>query len=866
MAKQQLLLVDSDPRGVRVLEVSLKKAGYTVTTARDVEDALAKVDLSVPDLILTDTRLAGGDGFQLVRRLKDHPEWAAIPIVFLASDKAIEDKVRGLELGVEDYLTKPIFVRELLARVNLLLQKRSTERLTNPRHSGRTRFAGSISDMASVDLLQTIEVSRKSGVARVTFAAQTATFWFREGNVVDAVLGRLEGEEAIYRMLVWSEGTFEVEFGPPSGVVREQTITTSTQALLMEGMRRVDEWGRLLEQLPALDTVFEVDRAVLVDRLGEIPDELNGILRLVDGHRTVLELVDASPFEDLSTLSTVSKLYFEGLLVPAEPGRAEAVIPAPEEPARTSGKLTLRPAASEEMVPHSHDARASAEPMMRPSADEALQSALAAVDREVAPPPSSTRPATRPPDTAPYSLRHGPELVDRPSDETKAVDLALAALAGVTDAPPLPRLDADKQQAGSGMARPADGAVAIIEPAAEEAEPRELDARRAEAASSRRIPASAANVEVVGHEPEGRASSTKLTAAHVAPEVPETARAIDAGAGASARTERGAPELPLAAASPVEDSADVPEPVTAVSGALGPAAVIPAVSGNTQRGMKPPPLPHDVELAAAAAAKMESNGVAVALPASQEAFDDDISHPAFFAKSETEVHDEHVRRETGEDFEEAPITPRTRVPAHRARTIVLLVVGGAAVVILFAVVRQAMRGPAPPTATTTTEASIGPAPTATPAPSPSPAPTFDEQPLGTTSASVAPIVEPSASVAPSVSAAIAPTASEAPTASAAPSASAAPTASASAVADPDAALSGAELLAKARGLVGSSPGRAVALARMAAGKGAGGSAYYVMGAAYQTMGSNGAAKNAYATCAKMGGAEAGECAALVEGM
>ena len=105
MAKQQLLLVDSDPRGIRVLEVSLKKAGYTVTTATNVEDALQVVDVSVPDLILTDTRLDGGDGFTLVRRLKEHPEWSQIPIVFLASDKAIEAKVRGLELGVEDYLT-----------------------------------------------------------------------------------------------------------------------------------------------------------------------------------------------------------------------------------------------------------------------------------------------------------------------------------------------------------------------------------------------------------------------------------------------------------------------------------------------------------------------------------------------------------------------------------------------------------------------------------------------------------------------------------------------------------------------------------------------------------------------------------------
>ena len=153
MAKQKLLLVDADPRSVRVLEVSLKKAGYSVTTAVDGKDALAKVELSTPDLALSDTRLPKLDGYAFVRKLKEKPEWAGIPVVFLTSQKSVEDKIRGLELGVEDYLTKPIFVRELLARVNLLLARRTQENIAQNRLSigGRTRFSGSIHDMAVVD-------------------------------------------------------------------------------------------------------------------------------------------------------------------------------------------------------------------------------------------------------------------------------------------------------------------------------------------------------------------------------------------------------------------------------------------------------------------------------------------------------------------------------------------------------------------------------------------------------------------------------------------------------------------------------------------------------------------------------------------
>jgi CheY-like chemotaxis protein len=296
------------------LEVSLKKAGYIVTTASDGVDALSKIQISAPDLVLADTRLPRMDGYELVRHLKENPDHAMIPVVFLTSQRLTEDKIRGLELGVEDYLTKPIFVRELIARVNLLLARRKQQSLaTSIPNATRTRLTGSLEDMGLVDLLQTFEVSRKSGMARVREPRGKALIiYFREGKVVDAELGRLRGEEAVYRGLIWNSGTFEVEFRP---IQNEDIIPTSTQGLLMEGMRRVDEWGRMLEQLPPLLTIFDVDHQQLLERLGEIPDELNGILRLFDGGRTLADVVDDSPFEDLSTLSNISKLYFEGILV-----------------------------------------------------------------------------------------------------------------------------------------------------------------------------------------------------------------------------------------------------------------------------------------------------------------------------------------------------------------------------------------------------------------------------------------------------------------------------------------------------------------------------------------------------------------------
>ena len=309
MAKQHLLVVNYDSESLRVMEVSLRKAGFTVTTAVGGVDGLNKARLSSPDLIVSEIRMPEMDGFEFCRQLKADAKLSDIPFLFLTIETAIDFKVRGLELGVDDYLTKPIFNKELITRIKILLEKKGKGSLE--RKDPKGRFSGSLSDIGVVDLIQTIEMGRKSG--RISFSRDQVqgSIFFRNGKVIDAEAGPLKGEAAVYRLLVWNEGTFEMEFG-------EQTladvVTLSTQGLLMEGMRRVDEWSRFSEQLPPLNTRFDIDAASLIDRLSEIPDEANTILKLLDGKHTLLQVIDRSDFGDLEALSFISKLYFEGII------------------------------------------------------------------------------------------------------------------------------------------------------------------------------------------------------------------------------------------------------------------------------------------------------------------------------------------------------------------------------------------------------------------------------------------------------------------------------------------------------------------------------------------------------------------------
>jgi len=408
VSKQSLLLVDGDIRSLRVLEVSLRKAGFTVTPAASVADALDKLDLHTPDLIISETTFPEGDGFELRRRVRANPDWAEIPFIFLTAEAAIENKIRGLELGVDDYLTKPIYIKEIVTRINILLQKRQRLRFEE-RKDGRTRFAGRVADMPVVDVIQTIEISRKSGVIQfVGEHGRQAAIYFRDGKVIDAEAGTLQGEDAVYRLLTWNEGDFEVLFRT---VRRREVIQTSSQGLLMEGMRRLDEWSRLLEQLPPLTHRFEIDTPALAARLGEIPDDNNKILRLIDGKRTLLEVIDASDFGDLECLQAVSRLFFEELLldldqetpahrVPGKPTpRVEVEAPTPiEEVASgpiaraTSDRIETPPMAdtqpvmdaevlSVESARHADVAEAEPGPLMggyRPSSLRLIDDAIAA--------------------------------------------------------------------------------------------------------------------------------------------------------------------------------------------------------------------------------------------------------------------------------------------------------------------------------------------------------------------------------------------------------------------------------------------------------------------------------------------------------
>jgi len=125
--KPRILVVDDEPEAVELVEFNLKQAGYAVTTAADGAEALKKARSQTPDLIVLDVMLPEMDGFEICKTLRLDATTAKVPIIMLTAKAAEIDRVLGLELGADDYLTKPFSPRELLLRVKKILARFQTE-------------------------------------------------------------------------------------------------------------------------------------------------------------------------------------------------------------------------------------------------------------------------------------------------------------------------------------------------------------------------------------------------------------------------------------------------------------------------------------------------------------------------------------------------------------------------------------------------------------------------------------------------------------------------------------------------------------------------------------------------------------------
>mgnify|MGYP006277887805 FL=1 len=145
ISKYKILVVDDEKRMVRFIQLNLEQDGFQVVTAYNGEEALDQVRTQLPDLVLLDIMMPDIDGFQVLKKIR---EVSTVPVIMLTAKGEEDDRVRGLELGADDYITKPFSPRELVSRIKAVLRRTKT-------------FQEDQEDVIEVDDRLTIDFSRR---------------------------------------------------------------------------------------------------------------------------------------------------------------------------------------------------------------------------------------------------------------------------------------------------------------------------------------------------------------------------------------------------------------------------------------------------------------------------------------------------------------------------------------------------------------------------------------------------------------------------------------------------------------------------------------------------------------------------------
>ena len=215
-----------------------------VSLIGDGADALLKVIETPPDLIVADYTIPGIDGRQLVEKLKSRPATVKLPIIMMASRADITEKLKMVQDSIEDFVEKPFFAKEAAKRIKKVVDKIALEKMAREA-PGESTLRGSLAQMNIMDLFQSLEMGHKSCSLTLSNKGEKCQMFFSDGQINHAVFGSTKGDEAVYKVMSWTDGTFSIDF---TGSSPEQTITRSTQGLLMEGLRLLDEANRDSEE------------------------------------------------------------------------------------------------------------------------------------------------------------------------------------------------------------------------------------------------------------------------------------------------------------------------------------------------------------------------------------------------------------------------------------------------------------------------------------------------------------------------------------------------------------------------------------------------------------------------------------------
>ncbi len=252
MAGNLILIIDDDHAQHQTLGEYLEVSGYEVAHAEDGNQGLYVMEEQKPDLILLDIQMPVMDGFKTLEVIRKKSGFKNIPVMLLTSLDRDYLKIKGLELGADDYIIKPLNSEELLARVNASIRR-------SGRHKTAERgMEGSLSDIGLTDILQSLQLGSKT--ASIFLKEMDAEIYIQNGSLLGARQGAFKGDQALTRIFLLEKGGFTVRFNELPAHLSGKT--QSLMSVLMSVTADVDEIKDVVSRIRADEHLIKLKNDV----------------------------------------------------------------------------------------------------------------------------------------------------------------------------------------------------------------------------------------------------------------------------------------------------------------------------------------------------------------------------------------------------------------------------------------------------------------------------------------------------------------------------------------------------------------------------------------------------------------------------
>jgi DNA-binding response OmpR family regulator len=234
----KILIVDDNPHVLKLLRISLEKAGYAVLTAENGDKGLQQAEKANPDLIISDVMMPQTDGIEFCWMIRENSSIPMVPFIFLTSLEDRDAEIRGFRAGADEYLVKPVDRKILLDKVELLLNRIKKIRAYDSGKSKRIKgFEGNLEDLSMVEVIQLLNQNKRSGTLEIK-DGYDGKIVFEAGNMIFAQFEKFSGVSAVNKIITVKKGFFR--FTPSTEDIKPN-IEISTMNVLLDALRLMDE-------------------------------------------------------------------------------------------------------------------------------------------------------------------------------------------------------------------------------------------------------------------------------------------------------------------------------------------------------------------------------------------------------------------------------------------------------------------------------------------------------------------------------------------------------------------------------------------------------------------------------------------------